>query len=46
MHSDRQRRSTENTWLLNMETYLWQAEGNGPRVNTGMRLQGEHVLVG
>lgn len=27
-------------------SYLRQAEGDGPGVNAGMRLQGEHVLVG
>lgn len=27
------------------DTYLWQAEGNGPRVNSGMHLQGKHIIV-
>lgn len=27
------------------DTYLWQAEGNCPRVNSGMRLQGKHIIV-
>lgn len=25
--------------------HLWQTEGDGPQVNTGMRLQGEHKLM-
>lgn len=39
----------ENVWrwvARSTDTYLWQAEGDGPRVNTGVSLQGEHILVG
>lgn len=31
---------------LRSEAYLWQAEGDGPGVNTGVLPQGEHVHVG
>ncbi len=46
LHSNHWEHETGDILVLNTETNLRQAEGDGPRVNTGMRLQGEHILVG